>query len=501
MTLYAAAREIWYRNSAKRGHSPSSKVGVAPGGQSSDASAEQTRSGLENTGIFTLRDVQCPPTTTILVIGVARGGTSLAAGVLHRLGLFMGDLARSPVFEDVKLAGALEGASRADPAAIIADYDSRHPRWGFKRPDTLAKSLSDLLKRFRNPRLVLVCKDLAAIADRRRISSLVGDQLSSMRAALRDYGSLLDSIAASDVPVLVMSADKAIANREAAVDALARFAGLVPDATQRSAAIGFISNRPAEYLDKARVRTEPSEATPRPISNRDGRPDFVCIGSQRAGTSWLASALRTIPGVSLPHPAALHWLGANWIRGEAWYRQCFSGLHGIRGEVSPSYAIATPEKITALSKICPSARILLVVRHPIRRAWSAIAAHLARKHPGPWRQELLAPALALAGSDDMSARSDYAAIAQAWSGAFPSFGVLFYEDLHANSAAFLDQALERLGIPPLAATAPRPLPIPNPNAGPCWAMPAEVEDLLLNRLDNKRLAFEKWLGRPIPAWD
>mgnify|MGYP003645700298 FL=1 len=36
-------------------------------------------------------------------------------------------------------------------------------------------------------------------------------------------------------------------------------------------------------------------------------PDFVCIGAQKAATTWLYNVLRRVPGVFLPAIKELHY--------------------------------------------------------------------------------------------------------------------------------------------------------------------------------------------------
>ncbi|MDH4317299.1 MAG: hypothetical protein OEV64_02825, partial [Desulfobulbaceae bacterium] len=59
--------------------------------------------GLKNTGYFVLNDrqkAQGDTPATFVVFGVPRSGTSVIAGVLHHLGVFMGEEAHPPVYED-----------------------------------------------------------------------------------------------------------------------------------------------------------------------------------------------------------------------------------------------------------------------------------------------------------------------------------------------------------------------------------------------------------------
>ena len=58
---------------------------------------------LVNTGLYPIGARPTAGDKTIVVVGVARGGTSVVAGGLAAMGIFMGEKAYPPVFEDLRL--------------------------------------------------------------------------------------------------------------------------------------------------------------------------------------------------------------------------------------------------------------------------------------------------------------------------------------------------------------------------------------------------------------
>jgi hypothetical protein len=56
---------------------------------------------------------------TLIVLGAPRGGTSALAGALDKLGVFMGDNADGPVYEDLELASRMERGSPQDASDQI----------------------------------------------------------------------------------------------------------------------------------------------------------------------------------------------------------------------------------------------------------------------------------------------------------------------------------------------------------------------------------------------
>jgi hypothetical protein len=101
-------------------------------------------------------------------------------------------------------------------------------------------------------------------------------------------------------------------------------------------------------------------------------PTFLVVGAKRAGTSSLYQYLIRHPDV---RPCAIgkgtHYFDVCYRRGWRWYRSGFplSGRGGITGEASPYYMFhpLAPARIAAA---LPEARLIVVLRNPVDRAWS-----------------------------------------------------------------------------------------------------------------------------------
>jgi len=71
-------------------------------------------------------------------------------------------------------------------------------------------------------------------------------------------------------------------------------------------------------------------------------PSFLCIGAQKAGTTWLHNMLRQHPELFLPETKELSFfdLKSNFEgRGTSWYRSNFAAAddNQLIGEVTPGY--------------------------------------------------------------------------------------------------------------------------------------------------------------------
>lgn len=153
------------------------------------------------------------------------------------------------------------------------------------------------------------------------------------------------------------------------------------------------------------------------------RPDFLCIGAQKAGTTWLHHNLKKHSEVCFPHFKELHyydeiqegisrnlyarlfddyWKNGWWRdtlkysmydaikrrkvskffwllnfffspRGKYWYMSLFPNKQGvISGDMTPEYAVLNPNLINRINNHFPDVKIILLLRNPIEREWSSI---------------------------------------------------------------------------------------------------------------------------------
>ena len=207
---------------------------------------------LVNRGIATINlPARHPDQKTIVVVGVARGGTSIVAGALHHLGMYMGSKYHAPVFEDMRLSLAFEGKSKESFKQVIEDYNQHHPVWGWKRPSSL-HDLPRVASAVRNPFFIFVFRDLFSIANRNAISMKMKIEI-DLRRALDEYGKIIRFIENNRAPAMLVSSDKATRNREDLLEGLCLFTGLQPNPKQYEMASAFISPEPTAYLDATRI--------------------------------------------------------------------------------------------------------------------------------------------------------------------------------------------------------------------------------------------------------
>lgn len=205
---------------------------------------------LVNKGV-TVIGSQARPDAPVVVVGTARGGTSMVAGALAHLGLFMGDTAVAPVYEDTTLSGAFEAGNDKDVDAILQRYAADGRKFGWKRPASIDQ-LERVHKLFREPRYIFVFKDVFAIANRNSISMRT-ETLSGMDRALDQYKRVVAFLRDAQPSAMLVSYEKAMAYRHEFVQALNEFCGIDANKRQLQAALDFINPEPAAYLDASRI--------------------------------------------------------------------------------------------------------------------------------------------------------------------------------------------------------------------------------------------------------
>jgi hypothetical protein len=134
------------------------------------------------------------------------------------------------------------------------------------------------------------------------------------------------------------------------------------------------------------------------------RPDFMIIGAQKAGTSWLWGMLRQHPGTSLPQKKEIHFFGSAelFALGTEWYYSHFAGLDGTKvvGEASTTYfydrvpywhnksnQIEFDDSLPPLPELIttelPDIKIIISLRDPVARAISAYHHWMRRGNTSP----------------------------------------------------------------------------------------------------------------------
>lgn len=251
-------------------------------------------------------------------------------------------------------------------------------------------------------------------------------------------------------------------------------------------------------------------------------PHFLGLGPGQSGSTWLHRALAAHPDVFMyPHKEAHYFdRGCTSVPLSHYAAQFFPGRERRRGEISPGYSVLSRRRIRLAHALLPDARLLLVVRNPIARSWSAARRVMPRLGttldaiPRAQLFEYLRQEWAYRPPDGQTLKGEYEpgvleghytrCIAN-WLEHYDAsqLRVLLFDELEAQPASFLRKACEHVGADPAfewpAATLERAV-----NANPPHPMPRPVFEFLaeLYRDEIERLArrFDapaaRWLKAP-----
>lgn len=102
-------------------------------------------------------------------------------------------------------------------------------------------------------------------------------------------------------------------------------------------------------------------------------PDFLIIGTQKAGTSSLAFYLSQYPNIKFSYYKEVHFFDKNYSLGLDWYKSFFpfklTNRNNVIGEATPFY-LFHPHCPLRIKESLPDVKLIVLLRNPIDRAIS-----------------------------------------------------------------------------------------------------------------------------------
>ena len=230
-------------------------------------------------------------------------------------------------------------------------------------------------------------------------------------------------------------------------------------------------------------------------------PEFIGIGAQKAGTTWLHRNLAAHPEVWMPREKEVHYfdrkmpdrssvlvrllrrrrIDDQWRRqvkhrlvthglkerslqklrwdykyylkpyNDAWYASIFDGHEGaVTGEITPAYSVLGRDTISHVHKIMPDAKILFMMRNPIERVWSQAVMSFDKAEKGSALARSEEETLLRLKRHSSGYLTGYGRTLENW-GAFyapDEIFVGFLEDIHFHPEALLRSVYDFLGVDP-----------------------------------------------------
>lgn len=173
--------------------------------------------------------------------------------------------------------------------------------------------------------------------------------------------------------------------------------------------------------------------------------DFIGIGAQKSGTSWVYACLYEHLQICAPVKEIHFFSRARYEKGREWYeshfKRCDSGK--IKGEFSTSY-LYSKEAAARIHENYPQAKLIAIVRNPVDRAYSQ------------YRNAIKAGEISKTTSFDAYQKSEvsvleqglYAAQLNRYLALFQKeqILVLVYEDIRRDPIAFMQRIYQFLGV-------------------------------------------------------
>ncbi|PYK11968.1 MAG: hypothetical protein DME65_05585 [Verrucomicrobia bacterium] len=212
----------------------------------------------------------------------------------------------------------------------------------------------------------------------------------------------------------------------------------------------------------------------------DACPDFLCVGAQKGGTSWLYRQLEQHPDFWMPPVKELHYLN-NLTRTKRFHpprcrdQRDASFLESMKtlssrsyidlenygrlfehkgslvsGDISPAYCTVSDEIIERVANSFPNLKVIFLARDPVERSWSQLSMGIRLGMISPFDvtdpdeviRNLLNPGVLL--------RSHPSKIVARWKRYVRPdlFRVYFFDDLEKNPAELRRSLLLFLGADP-----------------------------------------------------
>jgi hypothetical protein len=211
----------------------------------------------------------------------------------------------------------------------------------------------------------------------------------------------------------------------------------------------------------------------------DARPDFMCVGAQKGGTSWLYQQLSSHPDFWMPPTKELHYfdlLGRTKMADprprderDACFLERIKNLSALpyidlenyarlfepkgerlSGDITPAYSMLNDEIIDQIIDHFPNLKVIFFVRDPVERAWSQLSMGVRLGRIRAFDVENIDEVIRTLLKPGVLLRSYPSKIVARWRRHVRPelFRVYFFDDLQENPADLRRAVLDFLGADP-----------------------------------------------------
>ena len=226
-------------------------------------------------------------------------------------------------------------------------------------------------------------------------------------------------------------------------------------------------------------------------------PDFIGIGAQKAGTTWLHRNLQVHPQIHMPRKEVhyfdrkmndgsnavsrlfgktrnddqwrrqvkqiplhllknpslqeLRWNLRYYMRpyDDRWYSQVFEPKKGkVSGEITPAYSVLKKEKVAHVRELMPETKLIFFMRNPIERVWSQTVMSFDKVEKGSAANASESGLLKKIERDSSYKLSNYMRTLENWGSFYPEDQIFvgFLEDVSFFPEELLGRLYDFLGV-------------------------------------------------------
>ena len=179
---------------------------------------------------------------------------------------------------------------------------------------------------------------------------------------------------------------------------------------------------------------------------RNNLPDFLVIGAQRCGTTFLYKLLKMHPSICISSKKETFYFirDEEYVKGLSYYSSFFSDCdeNSLKGELTPDYLFDYKALERIRADLGDSLKMIAILRNPIDRAWSQYQRSVrGGKNIATFEKSIIKYPRLLE-------RGLYAQQLERYLTLFPRENLLitFYDDIKENIDAYLEKVFGFLGV-------------------------------------------------------
>jgi len=209
-------------------------------------------------------------------------------------------------------------------------------------------------------------------------------------------------------------------------------------------------------------------------------PDFLCVGGQKAGTTWVYEQLAAHPDFWMPPRKELHYLDERGHRPtrfsprrddqrdvrfleklhqlgtQPWldlagYGQLFAAKSSLlSGDITPGYCLLQDEIIAMVLRHFPKLKVIFLARDPVERVWSHLSQRVRTGRIPKFNVNAPEEVIRHVLHSSVVLRSYPSVIAARWRRGVPAdqYRVFFFDDLQTDPAGLRRAIISFLGGDP-----------------------------------------------------